>query len=265
MKIRKKSKKEIALLKEGGKILAEALNAAAEVAEEAAERRVTTKDLNRIAEEIIRKYGAEPAFLNYQPSDYDIPFPASLCTSINDEIVHGIPSDNIVLREGDIVSLDLGAKFKGLYTDSSLTVAVGKVSEEARKLLNVTRESLAVGIEKLRPGLTLGDYGHAVDKFAHDNGFVTVWGLVGHGIGYSQHEPPQIPNYGTPGKGLVLEQGMVLALEPMLTLKSRDIVLSSNGYTFSTRDGSIAAHFEHTVAITKKGNEVLTSREGEII
>lgn len=258
MQVRKKSKKEIALLREGGKILAKALSAAAEAAKEASKRKVTTKDLNRIAEEIIRKCDAEPAFLNYRASDCDAPFPASLCTSVNDEIVHGIPSDNIVLRAGDIVSLDLGVKFKGLYTDSALTVAIGQINENTQKLLDVTEKSLEVGIKKLRPGLTLGDYGHAVDKFAHDNGFVTVWGLVGHGVGYAPHEPPQIPNYGMPGKGLALEQGMVLALEPMLTLKSRDIVLSPNGYTFSTKDGSIAAHFEHTVAITKDGNRILT-------
>ncbi len=265
MKIRKKSKKEIVLLREGGKILAEALSVAADIAKEGAKRKVTTKELDRAAEKIVRKYGGEPAFLNYQPSDYETSFPAALCTSINDEIVHGIPNDNVVLHEGDIVSLDLGVEFKGLFTDSALTVAVGKVNKETRKLLDMTRKSLEIGIEKLQPGLTLGDYGHAVDSFAHNNGFVTVWGLVGHGVGYSQHEDPQIPNYGTPGKGLLLESGMVLALEPMLTLKSRDIVLSTNGYTFSTKDGNIAAHFEHTVAITDSGNEVLTSRKGEII
>lgn len=258
MKVKKKSKKEIVTLRQGGIILAEALNAAAHLALQANEKKVTTKDLDRIAEEIVREHGAEPAFLNYQPEGYENPFPAALCTSVNDEIVHGFPNENVVLKNGDIVSLDLGVKFKDLYTDSAVTVAIGKVDEKTQRLIEVTKMGLEKGIEQLVPGKTLGDYGQAVDEFAHENGFVTVWGLVGHGVGYSQHEAPQIPNYGKAGKGLVLEEGMVFALEPMLTLKARDIVMDSNGYTFSTRDGEMAAHFEHTVAITKKGNQVLT-------
>lgn len=258
MKVTKKSKKEIAILREGGQILAEALAAASKLASQALEKKVTTKDLDRIAEEVVRSHGAEPAFLNYKPEGYEAPFPAALCTSINDEIVHGFPNDNVVLREGDVASMDLGVKFKGLFTDSAVTVAIGKVDEQTQKLIDVTKKCLEKGIEQLVPGNTLGDYGQVVDELAHKNGFVTVWGLVGHGVGYSPHESPQIPNYGKSGKGLVLEEGMVLALEPMLTFKARDIVMDSNGYTFSTRDGEIAAHFEHTVAITKKGNQILT-------
>ncbi|MEA2006566.1 MAG: type I methionyl aminopeptidase [Patescibacteria group bacterium] len=261
MKVTKKSKKEIAILRQGGKILAEALVVASNFASLANEKKVTTKDLDRIAEEVVRGHGAEPAFLNYQPEGYENPFPAALCTSVNDEIVHGFPNENVVLKNGDVVSLDLGVKFKGLFTDSAVTVAIGKVDEQTQRLIDVTKKGLENGIKQLVPGNTLGDYGKEVDGYAHENGFVTVWGLVGHGVGYSQHEDPQIPNYGKAGKGLVIEEGMVLALEPMFTLKSRDIVMDSNGYTFSTSDGEMAAHFEHTVAITKKGNQVLTRAE----
>lgn len=258
MKIRKKSKQEIAFLREGGKILSEALGAAAELAMKATRQKVTTKDLDRLAEQVVRDHGAEPAFLNYRPDDYDMPFPASLCTSVNDQIVHGFPNNNVVLKDGDVVSLDLGVKYKGLITDSAITVIIGKVDDKTSKLVETTKQCLEKGIEQLKAGNTLGDFGYVVDQHAAENGFVTVWGLVGHGVGYDVHEPPQIPNYGKPGKGLVLEEGMVLALEPMLTFKSRDIVMDPNGYTFSTKDGAVAAHFEHTVAITKNGNIVLT-------
>jgi len=258
MKIRKKSKKEIIILKEGGKILREALDAAAEEAKKAVNEEVSTKKLDSVAEQIIRKYGAAPAFLNYQAEKNDPKYPASLCVSVNDEIVHGVPRKNRILKKGDLVTLDLGVIHRKLFTDAALSVIVGKGSEVAHNLLEVTRRALEVGLEQMYPGSTLGNYGNAVDKYVSGKGFYTARGLGGHGVGYGVHEPPFIPNQGTPGTGLALEEGMVLALEPIINEKSEFIEQSFDGLTFTTIDGGLSAQFEHTIAITKDGYEIMT-------
>ncbi len=257
MGLRKKTKEEIQALRESGKILADAMNLAVERVKDATSQKVFTMELDEIAEKYIREHDAEPAFLNYSDGGGE-PFPASLCISINDEIVHGIPKRDLQIKEGDIVSLDLGVKYKGMFTDAAATVMVGKVSEEARKITEVTRKSLDAGIATLRHNAKLGDYGAAVDDFATKNGYVTVKGLVGHGVGHEVHEPPQIPNYGKKGTGLQIKEGMVLALEPMLAISDDRISLGEDGFAFVTYNGELSAHFEHTVLITKNGCEVIT-------
>ena len=262
MKIRKKSKKEIKTLKEGGKILREALCAAEDLAKKGAKEEISTASLNAVADEIIRKNGARPAFLDHEV-ERGLKYPASLCVSVNDEIVHGVPKKSRILCKGDLVTLDLGVIHRKLYTDAALTVIVGKGSEIANKITDVTRRALEIGLEQMYPGSTLGNYGNAVDKYVTSKGFVTAKGLGGHGVGYGVHEPPFIPNYGTPGSGLVLEEGMVLALEPIVNEKSEFIEQSFDGLTFKTIDGGLSAQFEHTVAITKQGHEILTGKNYE--
>ena len=257
MRVTIKKKSEIEALRESGKILAEAMNLAIERAKKAKTEVITTMELDEIAEKYIRDKGATPAFLHYSDGGSE-PFPGSLCISINDEIVHGIPKKDRVIKEGDLVSLDLGVEYKGMYTDAAATIMIGKVSDQARKITEVTKKSLGVGIAKLRDGARLGDYGFAVDEFATKNGFVTVKGLVGHGVGYAVHEPPQIPNYGEKNTGFKIKEGMVLALEPMLAVGDDRIALGEDEFAFVTYDGSLSAHFEHTVVITKKGCEIVT-------
>lgn len=258
MGLRKKTESEIVALRESGKILAEAMNLVIDRVRQAVDEDVYTMELDQIAEEYIREKGGEPAFLNYTDGGSE-PFPASLCVSVNDEIVHGIPKNDLKIKEGDLVSLDLGVKYKKMFTDAAVTVMVGAVSKEAKDLTETTRKSLNVGISKLRDGARLGDYGAAVDGFATKNGYVTVKGLVGHGVGDKVHEPPQIPNYGEKGTGLEVKEGMVLALEPMLAIGDDRISLGDDDFAFITYDGSLSAHFEHTVLITKNGCEVITA------
>lgn len=187
------------------------------------------------------------------------PFPASLCVSINDEIVHGIPNEHPkILKEGDIVSIDLGLRHGNLITDHAITVPVGKVSPEAKKLLEVTKKSLEVAIAAAKPGKKTGDIGYAIEKYVRPHGFGIVEELAGHGVGYSVHEDPFVPNFGVPNEGAPLRPGMVLAIEPMLTLGGPNIVVDKDGYTILTEDGTLAAHFEHTIVITEKGAEILT-------
>jgi methionyl aminopeptidase len=257
MKIKLKSKKEIAQLAEGGKILVEALGAAAARAREGAKEPVSTWELNKIAEKIIRKYQAEPSFLGY--ANGGKPFPAALCVSLNSEIVHGVPDKKRFLKEGDLVKLDLGVKFKNLYTDAAITVAVGKTSKVAQELIRITKRSLELGLEQIYPGSFLGNYGQTIERYAAQHQFFVVRGLVGHGVGYAVHEPPQVPNFGKIGEGVKLKEGMVLALEPMINESTSDIKLAADGLTFETKDGGLSAHFECTVAITKKGHRVLTN------
>jgi methionyl aminopeptidase len=252
-----KSEKEIAKLKEGGKILVEALNEASEKAKKACDEKVSTADLDEVAERVIRKHNAEPSFLNYPENDA-VPFPASLCTSINEEIVHGIPRKERLIKEGDLVKLDLGVKYKNLFTDAALTVPIGKISELARNITEVTKKGLAFGLEQIQPGYHLGNYGNAVEKYVKMKGFHVVRGLVGHGVGYAVHEFPQIPNHGKPGEGLKLKEGMVLALEPMVNEKSGKIKSGRDGFVFVTKKGGLSAHFEHTVVVTKEGCELIT-------
>jgi methionyl aminopeptidase len=217
---------------------------------------VTTADLDRMAETLVRDGGAEPAFKGYRG------FPSTLCTSINSEIIHGIPSASRVLRDGDIVSIDLGVKLGGFYGDSAVTVPVGAVPEATTKLLRVTRESLDRAIECVKPGGRLSDVGHAVQSWVEAHGYSVVREFVGHGIGEKLHEDPQVPNYGSPGRGPKLAPGMVLAIEPMVAMGRPEARVLADGWTAVTRDGSLAAHFEHTVAVTPSGPAVLTARRG---
>jgi methionyl aminopeptidase len=215
---------------------------------------VSTADLDRVAERLVRDAGAEPAFKGYRG------YPATLCASVNDEVVHGIPSATRVLKEGDVISLDMGVKIGGFYGDAAVTVPVGAVSGQAQALLRVTRESLDRAIGKVQVGGRLSDIGHAVQDWVEAHGFSIVREFVGHGIGERLHEEPQIPNYGQPGRGPKLAEGMVLAIEPMVAMGRPETRVLGDGWTAVTRDGSLAAHFEHTVAVTASGPLVLTAR-----
>jgi len=216
---------------------------------------VTTLDLDAIAEDLTLKKNAIPAFKGYNVGGRI--YPRCLCASINEEIVHGIPS-NRALREGDIIGLDYGVIFEGFYGDSAITVGVGKVSEEARRLMDVTEQSLYKGIEQLHEGKRLGDLGAAVQKVAESAGYAVVRAFVGHGIGKKLHEEPPVPNYGEPERGLRLKEGMVLAIEPMVNIGGYEVEIKDDGWTAVTKDGSLAAHFEHSVAITKDGPFILS-------
>lgn len=261
-----KTPEEIKILREGGKILASVLLMVAERVKPG----VTTLELDEYAEKLIKKAGGEPSFKNYKTPRDKFPFPASLCVSVNNEVVHGIPSGRI-LKENDIISLDLGLKWKGLYTDATITVGAGpegvasrrpygvnKISPVVDKLLDVTKIALEKGIGVIKEGATTGDIGYAIQSYTEKDGFNVVKKLVGHGVGYKIHEEPEIPNFGKKGEGVVLKQGMVFAIEPMVVIGSGDVILDKNNWTWKTKDGSLAAQFEHTVVVTKKGCEILT-------
>ncbi len=215
---------------------------------------ITTAELDRIAEAYIRSQGAEPAFKGYRG------FPASICPSVNEQVVHAIPGGT-KLKEGDIIGLDVGVRKNGYYGDAAVTYPVGAIDDEAQKLLDVTRESLAAGIAQARPGNRVGDIGHAVQAVAEANGFSVVRTLVGHGIGREMHEEPQVPNYGQPARGPRLLAGQVIAIEPMVNIGGPDVVTGKDGWTVLTRDGLRSAHFEHTVAIGPDGPEILSQVE----
>jgi methionyl aminopeptidase len=212
---------------------------------------ITTADLDRVSEDLARKKGAQPAFKGYRG------YPFSLCISVNSEVVHGMPS-NRVLIEGDIVSLDYGVYYKGYYGDAAVTVPVGPVSEEAKKLIKTTEQGLYRGIEKAKAGNRLGDISSAIQDFVENAGFSVVRDFVGHGIGKNLHEEPQIPNFGTKGRGIELRPGMVLAIEPMVNEGSYKVRVLDNGWTVVTQDGKLSAHFEHSVAITRNGPDILS-------
>jgi len=216
---------------------------------------VTTADLDAIAEERITKAGATPAFKGYHG------YPATICASINEEVIHGIPSGRRVLNEGDILSIDVGVSLNGYFGDSAITVPVGQVSEPAAALLRATEESLYKAIERVRPGGRISDIGHAVQRHVEANGFSVVREFVGHGIGQRMHEEPQVPNYGEPGRGPRLAEGMVLAIEPMVNAGKPAVKVLADGWTAVTKDGSLSAHFEHTVAVTADGPWILTARD----
>jgi methionyl aminopeptidase len=221
---------------------------------------VSTLTLEEEAARLCKEMGVKPAHLNYTPAGASRPFPAVLCLSINDEIVHGIPNEEVkVLKQGDIVTLDLSVGYKGLITDSAITVPVGAIDDEAKKLLNVTRSALEAGIAQAQPGGTVGDIGAAISEVVEKSGFSLAEELVGHGVGYAVHEDPYVPNYGIAGKGVKLVPGLVIAIEPMVAVGKGAIKLGKDGYTILTKDGSRSAHFEHTVAITEKGHIILTS------
>jgi len=223
---------------------------------------LSTADLDAVAEGYIREQGAIPSFKGYRGSSGATPaFPASICTSLNDEIVHGIPSKDRLLREGDLLSLDFGAIWDGYHGDSAVTVFVGEPpSAEAEKLVRATEESLEAGIKAIRPGARLSDIGHAIQQVAEGAGFSLVREYGGHGIGRSLHEDPFILNFGPPGRGPSLRPGLVVAVEPMANIGGPDTKLLGDGWTVATADGSLSAHFEHTIAVTTDGHEVLTTR-----
>ena len=243
-----KTNRELSLMREACRISAGALR----VAGEAVQPGVTTEEIDRIAYEYIIKQGAKPNFLNYNG------FPATACISINDEVIHGIPSKKRVIREGDIVSIDLGAVLDGYNGDNAATFAAGKISPEAERLINTTRESLYKGIEAAVAGGRIGDISSAVQKYCEERGFSVVRDFVGHGIGAKLHEDPSVPNYGTPGRGVRLLPGMTLAIEPMINMGGSEVRQLSDGWTIKTKDGGLSAHFEHTVAITADGPKILT-------
>jgi len=211
---------------------------------------VTTAELDRYAERRIRENGAVPAFLNYRG------FPATLCTSVNDVIIHGIPNER-TLEAGDIVGVDCGVLYKGYYGDAARTFKVGVVGEETRKLLDVTRESLNLAVDQIRPGARISDIGHAVQSHVEAHGFSVVREFVGHGVGTALHEEPQIPNFGRPGKGMKLKVGMVLAIEPMVNAGGYGVKMDPDGWTARTADGSLSAHFEYSVAVVNTGAQIL--------
>lgn len=249
-----KTAEEIEKLKVGGQILARILSQTAERARPG----VSTSKLEEFVREEIQKAGAEPAFLGYGGGRGVKPYPAALCVSINDEVVHCIPNKKRILKDGELVSLDLGVKYEGLFTDAATTVAIGKVSPDAEKLLSATREALEEGIKQVRPGNHIGDIAAAVEAVGKRENLGVIRDLVGHGVGHAVHEEPSVPNFGRAGTMEELKPGMVLAIEPMFTLGGYKINFLDDGWSVVTADNSLAAHFEATVAVTEDGHIVLT-------
>ena len=248
-----KTKEEIALMKESGRIAAEILKKV----REAVRPGVTTKELDKLAEELIVRYGVRSAFRGQPSGRNGESYPAVLCASVNCAVVHGLPSD-YALKNGDILGLDFGVVYKGWYSDVAVTVPVGDVSNEARRIIDVTKRALGQGMKKVRPGNTIGDIGNTIQRWVESHGYQVVRDLCGHGVGRDLHEEPQVPNYGKRHKGEILKEGMVLAIEPMVTIGSWELVHSLDGYGFETKDKSLSSHFEHTVAVMKDGCEILT-------
>jgi methionyl aminopeptidase len=247
-----KSPREIGLMRRAGHILADVV----ERLRISVKPGMSTLEIDVDVEDFIRGRGAKPAFKGYRG------FPATVCISINEEVVHGIPSAHRHVKEGDIVGLDLGCIVEGYYADCAFTLAVGDVPPRVQELLDATRVSLEAGIAECRPGRRLSDVSHAIQSHVERHGFSVVRAFVGHGIGRALHEEPQVPNFGDPGRGPQLRPGMVLAIEPMVTMGSWEVRILDDGWTAVTKDGSLAAHFEHTIAVTEAGSEVLTSKSG---
>ena len=243
-----KTGRELKVMREACRISAEALR----LAGNAVEPGVTTAEIDRIAEKFILSQSAVPNFKNYQG------YPATACISINNEVIHGIPSKKRVIKSGDIVSIDLGAKFDGYHGDNAATFACGDITDEAKRLIDTTRESLYEGIAAAVSGGRLGDIGHAIQQYVEQRGYSVVRKFVGHGVGTQLHEAPEVPNFGTPGRGIRLMPGMTLAIEPMINQGGYDVKVLPDGWTVLTKDGSLSAHFEHTVAITPDGPQILT-------
>jgi methionyl aminopeptidase len=249
-----KTKEEIEIIREGGKRLATVLNKVKAIVQPG----ISTWELDKYADKLIKDAGDYPAFLNYKPAGAETPFPASLCVSVNDEVVHGIPNKNKILKEGDIVSLDLGLRHKGLYTDMALTVGVGEISNASKKLLETTEKALYVGIEAAQAGNKIGDIGHTIESFVRPHKYGIVEILAGHGVGKEIHEDPYIPNFGKAGTGAKLVPGMIIAIEPMINNGTKNVVLEKDNWTFRTADRKKSAHFEHTILITDGEPEILT-------
>ncbi len=246
--IQLKNKSQIAIMREAGRITGEALL----LAGEAVKPGITTKQLDDLIRHHIEKSGAKPSFLGYGG------FPGSACISINEQVIHGIPSQKVILQEGDIVKVDVGAFYKGYHGDAARTFAVGKISEEAARLIDITEKSFWAGYNEFRPNARIGDIGHAVETVATNAGYGVVRRYVGHGIGQNLHESPDVPNYGTAGRGVRLSLGMTLAIEPMICVGSGEVNELSDGWTVVTADKSLSAHYENTVALTENGLEALT-------
>ncbi len=253
--IRIKEKKDIQILREGGKRHAKIMHALSSMIRPG----LVTSEIDKKARELIAAEGGIPSILNYSPHGSSRPFPASICVSVNDEIVHGIPNENPVeLKEGDIVSLDFAFTYQRMITDMAVTLPVGVISNELKQLLSITEEALMEGISKAKGGKRVGNISEAIEMMGIAHGYGIVEELSGHGVGYEVHEEPFVPNYGEIGKGEILKPGMVLAVEPMFNLGSRHVVLQKDGYTYKTKDGKPSAHFEHTILITKGDAEILT-------
>lgn len=251
MAVTLKSHDEIEKMRRAGQVTREVL----ELVRDHVKPGATTLDLERVAEARLKELGVKAAFKGYHG------YPCALCTSVNNEVVHGIPSKKRVLKEGDVVSVDFGVVIDGYYGDSAITVPVGeKIASTTERLLKVTEASLHAGIAMVKPGATLGDIGAAVQQVVEAEGFSVVRDFVGHGIGSQMHEEPQVPNYGHPGRGMKLRQGMVIAIEPMVNVGSPDVRVLRDGWTAVTADGSMSAHFEHTVAVTDTGARILTEK-----
>ena len=249
-----KSNREIELMREAGRIVALAHRKVAE----AIAPGVSTLELDKIAEKTIRDNGATPSFKGYGG------FPGSICASINDVVVHGIPNKNIKLKDGDIISVDIGAEYKGYHGDSAMTHPVGNITPEKQRLIDVTQQSFFEGVKYAKPNNRLSDISHAIQKYVEENGFGVVREFTGHGVGRKLHEDPSIPNYGIAGTGPLLKPGMTLAIEPMVTAGSHKIRILGDDWTTVTIDGSDSAHYEHTIVITEEGYEILTKEEGSL-
>lgn len=247
-----KTTEEIEILGEGGRLLHDILHATAGNVRPG----ISTWELNDFAEQEISRAGGRPSFKYYGPKKN--PFPAGLCTSVNSVVVHGIPSKKIILKDGDIIGLDIGMEYKGLYTDTAITVPAGKISDVAKRLMEATKKSLSAAIAQAKTGNKIGDIAFAAQTAAEQAGFSVIRDLVGHGVGYEVHEDPAVPNYGKKGTGDALREGMVLAIEPMLCELDYFVEFEPDGWTISTKDGGLSAHFEHTIAITKNGARILT-------
>ena len=254
--ITKKTPDEIEVLKEAGAILGTMLKELGK----ALKPGMTTLDIDDMAMELVEKYNVEPVLLGYHPSFADMPYPAAICVSVNDCVQHGVPSVDVVLEEGDVVNLDMSIAHKGLIVDSGITVGVGPISAEATRLIDVTKEALALGIKQAKPGNHIGDISHAIQSLVESRGFSVVEVLCGHGVGYAVHEEPTIPNFGRAGTGPLIEVGHVYAIEPIVNVGKADVYFDDDGdgYSVYTEDESWSAHFEHTVAITKDGPVILT-------
>jgi methionyl aminopeptidase len=251
-----KTKEEIESLRKGGRILAKILKTLAEYAKPG----VSTEDINDLALKLTEEYGAEPVLLGYHPRFADRPYPAALCTSVNDTVQHGVPRADEVLEEGDIINLDMSIGYEGMIVDSGITVPVGKTDAVSLKLMEVTKEALALGIKQAKAGNHIGDISHAIQTHIEKFGFGIVEVLCGHGVGHAVHEDPQIPNFGRAGTGPKIQVGNVFAIEPIVNIGSKEVIFDDDGdgYSVFTTDGSRSAHFEHTVAITEKGPEIMT-------
>lgn len=243
-----KTKSEIEKMKKGGRILAKVMKELAR----GVKAGVSTEELDLRAEKLIRRYKTRPSFKNYRG------YPKTLCASVNHQVVHAIPRQDHILRQGDIIGLDLGLEADGYFVDMAITVPIGKVDKKTKKLIEVTKEALARGIKQAKAGNYIGDISWAIQKFVESQGLSVVRSLVGHGVGKEVHEEPRIPNFGEPKTGQKIEEGMTLAIEPMVNLGGHEVETREDGWTIETADGSLSAHFEHTIAVTKKGPQVLT-------